>query len=120
MESYMCGDIWTFLQDIGHRVFRFWVYRRLFTPAEQANKYIDESFYEDAHAQFGIIRECVVLPDNDVLIGFQIRSDDDGSQYDESEDKYIEYYKLSEIRLAYMEPSREDEEWDETEEPPEV
>ena len=86
MEEYMCGDIWTWLQDTEVRVLRYWVYKRVFTPLEQEKKYVDQSEYEDSYCKKGIIRECVQLPDGDLLIGFQ---------------NYIEYYKLSEIRLAY-------------------
>ena len=59
MEEYMCGDIWTWLQDTEVRVLRYWVYKRVFTPLEQEKKYVDQSEYEDTYCKKGIIRECV-------------------------------------------------------------
>lgn len=98
MEEYMCGDIWTWLHDIEPRVFRYWVYRRMFTPKEQDAKFIDEGFYEDSYCKFGIIRECIQLPDNDILIGFQ-----DAELYDSGTvlSDSISYFRLTEIRMAY-------------------
>lgn len=76
-------------------VFMFWVYRRLFTPYEQQEAFMDESYFEDAHAQSGRLVECVPLGErSDYLLGFQI-ADEDGIALD-----YLEYYRLSELRLA--------------------
>lgn len=90
MQGIMAGDFWTFLRDTSDRIFRYWVYKRVFTPLEQEKKYIDQSEYEDTCAHTGIIRECAELPNGDFLLGFS----DPGSEY-------TEYYRLSEIRLAY-------------------
>ena len=98
MEEYMCGDIWTWLQDTEVRVLRYWVYKRVFTPLEQEKKYVDQSEYEDSYCKKGVIRECVQLPDGDLLLGFQ-NYNEDCDFYDLPQ--YMEYYKLSEIRLAY-------------------
>ena len=76
MDEYMCGDVWTWLRDTGDRVLRYWVYKRVFTPLEQEQKYVDQSEYEDPYCKMGIIRECVQLPDGDVLLGFQNYYDD--------------------------------------------
>lgn len=99
----MSGDIWTFLHDTGERVFRFWVYRRMFTPHEIEEQYIDESVYEDTMASLGIIKECVVLPDDDVLLGFQHIYDEGNVVFSD----YIAYFKLSEIRLEYWPDDQE-------------
>lgn len=89
----MCGDIWTWLQDGGDRVFRYWTYRRLFTPYEETEKFEDESYYEDPFASYGRIVECVELPDGDYLLGFQPVIDGETRNN-------VDYQHLSEIRLA--------------------
>ena len=98
-ETAMYGSFFEFLQKNKDRLFRFWVYKRLFTPLEQEKKYIDECVYEDTHANTGIIREAIVLPDNDLLLGFYIPCCDTVDEEDEY--KHIDYYKLSEIRMEY-------------------
>lgn len=98
-ETAMYGSFSEFLQKNKDRLFRFWVYKRLFTPLEQEKKYIDECVYEDTHAHTGIIREAIVLPDNDLLLGFYIPCCDTVDEEDEY--KHIDYYKLSEIRMEY-------------------
>ena len=95
----MYGSFFEFLQKNKDRLFRFWVYKRLFTPLEQEKKSIDECVYEDTHAHTGIIREAIVLPDNDLLLGFYIPCCDTVDEEDEY--KHIDYYKLSEIRMEY-------------------
>ena len=98
MDEYFCGDIWTYLQDTSGRVFRYWVFKRMFTPLESDRKYVDQSEFVDSYASFGIIRECVPLPDNDLLIGFQDVNIDDPENLCLNS---ISYFKLSEIRLEY-------------------
>lgn len=93
-------DIWKFFQATEERIFRFWVYRRLFTPLEQEKKYMDQSQYEETHAHFGIVREVIPLPDGDVLLGFA-QLYDDFADLSNEESQSLEYYRLSEIRLAY-------------------
>ena len=92
------------------RIFRMWILKRGFTPYEQELKAIDETFYENPEAMFIMIREAVVLPDGDILLG--IESIDGYTKKElETEKKYIEYYKLSEIELAYSE--KDEDIWDE-------
>lgn len=110
VEEYMCGDIWTWLQDVSGRVFRYWVYKRMFTPLEMEQKYVDQYVFEDSHANTGIIRECIQLPDGDFLLGFQ-SFDGCTSAFDLPGG--LEYYKLSEIRLAYYPADAEMPESDE-------
>ena len=91
--AYSWGDIHTWLHDEGEdRVFRLWVFKKMFTPYEQEQKFIDESVYEDVHCKFVRIKELIELADGDYLIGFQDA---------ESNIEYLEYLKLSEIRLDY-------------------
>ena len=109
--AYSWGDIHTWLSDEAEdRVFRMWVFKRMFTPYEQEEKFSDESVYVDDTCKFVIIKELIELPDGDLLIGFQDADDAD------SDNLYLEYYKLSEIRLDYRPEDKErleDEEYDE-------
>ena len=102
------GDIHTWLSDVGEeRVFRMWVFKKMFTPYEQDEKFSDESVYVDDICKFVMIKELIELPDGDLLIGFQDVDNDN---------KYLEYFKLSEIRLDYRPEDKErleDEEYDE-------
>ena len=81
-------------------VFRYWVYRRGFTPYEQENKFSDESMFEDIECTNAFIEECIYLPDGDVLIGFL--EYDEGIDWDDGQTHYrsINYEKLSNIKLA--------------------
>ena len=105
------GDIHTWLSDVGEeRVFRMWVFKKMFTPYEQDEKFSDESVYVDDVCKHVMIKELIELPDGDLLIGFQDADDAD------SDNLYLEYYKLSEIRLDYRPEDKErleDEEYDE-------
>ena len=93
------GDIHTWLSDVGEeRVFRMWVFKKMFTPYEQDEKFSDESVYVDDTCNLVMIKELIELPDGDLLIGFQ---DTD------SDNLYLEYYKLSEIRLDYYQNDKE-------------
>lgn len=93
-------DFETWLLDYGDRIVRFLVYRRLFTPYEQEQAFIDETQFEGTRYRFGIIEEALDLGIGDWLLG--IREIIDGESCDG-----IEYYRLSEIRLSYYESDRE-------------
>ena len=96
------GDIHTWLSDVGEeRVLRMWIFKKMFTPYEQDEKFLDESVYVDDTCKFVMIKELIELPDGDLLIGFQEADDTD------SDNLYLEYYKLSEIRLDYCQNDKE-------------
>ena len=93
------GDIYTWLSDVGEdRVFRLWVFKKMFTPYEQYEKFLDESIYVDDDCKFVMIKELIELPDGDLLIDFQEA---------DSDNLYLEYYKLSEISLDYCQSDKE-------------
>ena len=92
-------DFEEYLEDAEERIFRYWVYRRMFTPIETEKKFIDESFYEDSHCHFGMIVECISLNEEDYHIGFQDVSLEENTVHIYGN---ISYYKLSEIRMAYL------------------
>lgn len=95
MDTYT--DIHAFLKAHENKVFHYWVYRRMYTPYEQKECFSDESVFEDTHAGAGYIRECIPLGDGDFLLGFQ--AVDDCDPFNITTFDFIEYYKLSEIRL---------------------
>lgn len=98
-ETASYGSFFEFLDKNKDRLFRFWVYKRMFTPLEQEKKYFDECQYEDTHAQTGIIKEAIMLPDKDLLLGFYVIAGTTADEVDEY--RHLEYYKLSEIRMEY-------------------
>lgn len=95
MDTYT--DFHAFIKAHESEIFRYWIYRRVFTPYEQKECFMDESIFEDTHASTGIIRECIPLGNGDFLLGFQ--SVDDCDPCNVTVFDSIEYYKLSEIRL---------------------
>jgi hypothetical protein len=94
----MYGDFETFMHDVGEdRICQMLVFKKMFTPYEQEQKFRDESVYVNDCYDDVKIREVVQLQD-DLLIGVQFITDTD----DLDDDNYrIQYYKLSDIELAY-------------------
>lgn len=82
-------DFETWLLDYGDRLYRYLVYKRMFTPE-------NESEYEDNHYELCQIAEAIDLG-GDWLLGLRT-IEEDGKIYG-----MIHYYKLSEIRLAFFE-----------------
>ena len=97
VNKQKCTHLGMFLAS-EERVFRMWVFKKMFTPYEQDEKFSDESVYEDDVCKFVMIKELIELPDGDLLIGFQDA---------DSDNLYLEYYKLSEIRLDYCQSDKE-------------
>lgn len=88
-------DMETWLIDNDSRIYRFLVYRRMFTPKEQEEKYSDEiPFENDGIYQYGIIEEAVELGHGEWLLGIR-------EAYDDTLSQTVSYYRLSEIRLCY-------------------
>ncbi len=97
-----------FFRSHQNDIFRFWVYRKVYTPYEQQQAFMDESMFEDSSANYGFVIECVPLGNGDFLVGFQTVADPDeiGVQ---SYNGLVEYYKLSEIRMGLYQPTTEEE-----------
>ena len=83
-------------------VFRLWQYKRMFTPYEEDNKFMDESQYVNTTADEVRILDVINLPDGDLLLA---------TTYAYGDGKCINYYKLSEISLGKSEHDMEEEEW---------
>lgn len=103
-----CTDMETWFLDNSDRIYRFVVYKKLFTPYEQDKKFSDESQFEDAHYRFGFIEEAIELGQGEWLLGFREVIDGEVCSY-------ISYFKLSDIQLSFFEQdqgmlSDEDEE----------
>lgn len=105
-------SIGAFFEQHKDRVIRFYVYRRLFTPYEMEKQFSDQSLYESDVGNIGMIREVIPLPDGDVLLGIG------GICDDISDMNYLDYYRLSEIRLEYW--PMDDYEYGASDECPEV
>lgn len=88
-------DLETWLLDEGDELYRFLVYKRLFTPYEQEHAFMDESVYEDVHYSLCRIEQAIDLGGGEWLLGLRQVDEDSGEDYG-----MVEYYRLSEIRLA--------------------
>lgn len=82
-------------------VFRLWQYKRMFTPYEQAEKFMDGSVYVNTECDHIRILDVINLPDGDLLLA---------TTYAYGDGTYISYYKLSEISLGKSEKDMEEEE----------
>ena len=103
-------DMETWLCDYGDRLYRYLVYKKMFTPYEQQKAFSDESIFEDDLYQPCRIEEAIDLGNGDWLLGLR-HLDEDGNTYG-----VIHYYKLSEIRLTYFENDQSIELYEENEE----
>ena len=95
-----CTDMETWFSDNSDRIYRFVVYKKLFTPYEQEHKFMDESQFEDTHFRFGFIEEAIELGNGKWLLGFREVIDDEVCDY-------ISYFKLSDIQLSYFEQDQD-------------
>lgn len=91
-----CTDMETWWLDNHERIYRFVVYKKLFTPYEQEHKFMDESQFEDISYRFAFIEEAVELGNGEWLLGFREVIEDEVCNY-------ISYFKLSDIQLSYFE-----------------
>ena len=90
-----------FLLQDKSKIWRMWIYRRMFTPYEQDEKFSDETMFENSECSFICIETVHDLPDGDLVLGVRYIYDEVGLNEPESE-HIIEYLKFSEIRLEYI------------------
>lgn len=90
-------DLETWLLDNDERIYRYLVYKRMFTPYEQREAFEDETQFEENIYTFAKISEVIDLGGGDWLLGLTEVDPDTLESY-----SYTEYYKLNEIRLAYF------------------
>lgn len=91
-------DMETFMLDNSDNTFFVLVYKRIFTPYENEKKFMDESIYEESFD--AKLVESISLGNGDYLLGFRRIFDSDLDADDEKVADFIDYYKLSEIRLT--------------------
>ena len=87
-------DLETWLHDNDDLKFNVYVKKHIYTPYEQEEKFSDEST-EDLMLSEHYIGDAVLLPNNDVLLGFYYVDPEN----DEGRGPMY-YYKLSESRLV--------------------
>ena len=90
-------SITEFLEDNKDTIFRFVTYNKfnIWTPEQVANKYCDEGVYLDTHYQFAKITNAISVPNNDVMLEFEIVDEKDFTSYNRKE-----YRLLSDIELS--------------------
>ena len=103
-------DMETWLMDYSDRIYRYVVYKKLFTPYEQQRAFQDESQFEDIHYKLCKIEEAIELSNGDWLLGLRVIGDD-GEVF-----SIVEYHKLSDIKLALFDRDEGLELWREDEE----
>ena len=96
----ICTDMATMLSNYSNRIYRFLVYKKLFTPYEQEQKFTDESQFEDTHYRFGLIEEAIELGSGEWLLGLREVVDCEVC-------RYISYFKLEDIQLSYFEQDQD-------------
>ena len=101
-------DLETWLIDNDERIYRYLVYKRMFTPYEQQRAFEDETIFEDDYYTLAKITEAIDLGDGEWLLGF---TNVDGDTL--RVNQYTEYYKLSEIKLSYFGDEKRKREEDE-------
>ena len=109
-------DMETWLLDFDERIYRYVVYRKMFTPYEQEKRNKDETPFENDHYRFGKIEEAINIGNSKWMIGFR-------NIINHKLSEKIEYYTLDEIRLELWERDQkmlrvvDDENPEELEEP---
>lgn len=96
-ELKFYDNVQDFFKSIENRLITFWVYKRAFTPYDYDVKSKDVNIYENDTGTLGMIKEAVLLSDNDILLGIA----QDMELIDDERNYYVDYYKLSEIHIAY-------------------
>lgn len=101
-------DLETWLIDNDERIYRYLVYKRMFTPYEQQRAFEDETIFEDDYYTLAKITEAIDLGKGEWLLGLT-SVDGDTLRINQ----YTEYYKLSEIKLSYFGDEKRKREEDE-------
>lgn len=102
MNNLDITNIGTFIHDNQGEIFSICRYKKVYTPYEIENKFIDESIYEETYT--GIIRKAIEIP-NDVLLEIE-QVFENLCDIDNKEDtKIVSYERLSNIVLFKMERS---------------
>ena len=84
------------LQASEGKIFRYLVYKKMFTPYEQQEAFEDEDQFEDNYYNFAVIECAVELGNGKWLLGLRQIVDHELSNH-------VEYLQLGDIRLEYFE-----------------
>jgi hypothetical protein len=88
-------DFETWFMDESDRVYRYLVYKKVWTPLEMDKKYTDESEYENGgHYTLCHIEEAIEMSPGNWMLGLRDIYEDGCIS------KHISYYPLSDIRLS--------------------
>jgi hypothetical protein len=99
------------LDESDTRIFRYLIYKKVYTPYEQEHKYIDESEYEDGGMMsFAKIEEAIDMGNGNWMLGMR-EVFEDGSV-----SKHLKYVMLNEIRLWSYDEDQDMKLWDEDDE----
>lgn len=104
MNNLDITNIGTFIQDNQGEIFSICRYKKVYTPYEIENKFIDESIYEETYT--GIIRKAIEIP-NDVLLEIEQVFENlcNIEDSDEEDTTIVMYEHLSNIVLFKIERS---------------
>ena len=102
-------DFETWLMDESDtRIFRYLVYKKVYTPLEQDKKYIDESEYEDGGMYtMAKIEEAIDMGNGNWMLGLREIYEDGSIAHN------LKYVMLNEIRLWSFDDDQKMELWDE-------
>lgn len=95
MGNYSISDIGTWINDNRDKVYRISEYKKMFTPYEVENKFMDEDVYENTYEDVSIV-DAYEIP-NDVLLKLLIIKDNDDED-DDFGNVYL-YKRLSDVRI---------------------
>lgn len=88
-----------------NQTFRMWIYKKAWTPWEEKNcKELDTPYVQDT-CDFVILREIVMLPNGEIMIGYTL---DEGDEVTD-EYNYVSYVMLSDIELSWYKGDQEHE-----------
>lgn len=97
------------LDESDTRIFRYCIYRRVYTPLEQEKKYIDESVFEDGGRDtMAKIEEAIDMGNGNWMLGMREIYEDGSIAHN------LKYVMLNEIRLWSVDEDQDIELYDET------
>jgi phage major head subunit gpT-like protein len=104
-ETKTCNSLAAWVAAHPGRVYRYVVYKKMFTPYEQQKAFSDESQFVSDYYTYGIIEEIINLGSGEWLLGFRTIGVD-GEVF-----SHVEYHKLSDIKLNLFDEDQDVELW---------
>lgn len=95
METFGITDIGTWIQSQEGQVFRLLTYKKVWTPYEMENKFMDESEYENGgYYKYVYITNAIETPEGTLLELSEVEEAEEGYDNCLWEDCHIKHYKL--------------------------